>query len=241
MQNEKCENQSLELLRDVVKALGSALNLLAGQPQGDMLNRYRIHSVKHIFRAADGFISLRALGHTYCSKLLVRPAIETMFRLEAVRRNPDKLYEIAAKDHAEDQKLLREAATISGRPYDEQESKRRWDEIDAQFQKEFPDYQFSYHELGIAGAAGVAQMMPYYNSHYRTYSQYTHGHFRATSDLLDETTDPEDTRTVAMSAFVALNTLAAIGNDIPELQPLYKRLTGFDTPPTDPNAAPANA
>jgi hypothetical protein len=236
MQNEKCEKQSLELLRDVVKALGRALNSLAGQPQGEMLNRYRIHSVKHIFRAADGFISLRVLGHTYCSKLLVRPAIETMFRLEAVRRKPEKLYEIAAKDHAEDQKLLREAVTISGRQYDEQAPKRRWDEIDAQFRKEFPNNQFSYHELGIAGAADVAQMMPY-----RTYSQYTHGHFRATSDLLDETTDPEDTRTVAMCAFVALNTLAAIGNDIPELQPLYKRLTGLDTPPTDPNASTASA
>jgi hypothetical protein len=164
-----------------------------------------------------------------------------MFRLEAVRRKPGKLYEIALKDHAENQKLLREAATISGRQYDEQAAKGRWDEIDAQFQKEFPNNQFSYHELGIAGAADVAQMMPYYNSHYRAYSQYTHGHFRATSDLLDETTDPEDTRTVAMCAFVALNTLAAIGNNIPELQPLYKRLTRFDTPPTNPNAATASA
>jgi hypothetical protein len=46
----------------------------------------KVHSAKHIFRAGDGFISLRKLGHTYCSKLLIRQAIEVMFRLESVRR-----------------------------------------------------------------------------------------------------------------------------------------------------------
>ena len=77
MDNQKtaAEQRSLGLLSDIVKELGSALNLLAGKDRGGLLNQYKVHSAKHIFRAADGFISLRKLGHRYCSKLLIRPAI----------------------------------------------------------------------------------------------------------------------------------------------------------------------
>lgn len=219
------EQASLELLRDIVKELGSALNALAGKDRGGLLNQYKVHSAKHIFRAADGFISLRKLGHRYCSKLLIRPAIEVVFRLEAVRKDGKMLSRVAAWEHSQDQKQLRTMAEHSGSKYDEQAAIQGWATKMANLRKEFASQALAEQPLGAADAAQIDGLMPYYNTHYRLYSQYTHGVFRATGDLLDDLTDPEDNRTMSMCAFVALNVLASMNLPTPNLKTLFERLS----------------
>jgi uncharacterized protein DUF5677 len=229
----KAEQQSLELLRDIVTELGSALNSLVGKDRGGILNQYKVHSAKHIFRAADGFISLRKLGHKYCSKLLIRPAIEVALRLEAVRKDGKMLSRVAAWEHSQDQKQLRTIAEPSGNTYDEQAGTQGWAKKMANLQKEFPNEALEEQPLGAAAAAQFDGLMPYYNTHYRLYSQYTHGVFRATGDLLDDLTDKEDNLTMAMCAFVALNLLASMDLPAPNLQGLFERLSKYkDTPPS---------
>jgi hypothetical protein len=226
------EQESLELLRDVVNDLSGALNSLAGKDRGGRLNQYKVHSAKHIFRAADGFLSLRKLGGKYCSKLLIRPTIEVMFRLEAVHKDGKMLSRVAAWEHSEDQKQLRTIAERSGNNYDEQASIQRWAIKMVNLRKEFPNEILEEQPLGAADAAEFVGLMPYYNTHYRLYSQYTHGVFRATGDLLDELTDSEDNRTMAMCSFVALNVLASMDLPAPNLQTLFKRLSEYkDTAP----------
>jgi hypothetical protein len=162
----KAEQDSLLLLRDIVAELGSALESLAGKSRRGLLNQYKVHSAKHIFRAADGFISLRKLGHRYCSKLLIRPAIEVMFRLEAVRKDGKMLARVAAWEDSEDQKQLRSIAERSGNKYDEQVAKQRWAIKMANLQKEFPNETLEDQPLGAADAAQFDGLMPYYNTHY---------------------------------------------------------------------------
>jgi len=98
--------------------------------------------------------------------------------------------------------------------------------------KEFPDEALEEQPLGAADAAQFDVLMDYYNTHYRLYSQYAHGVFRATGDLLDDLTNPEDNRTMAMCAFGGLNVLASMGIAAPNLQALFKRRSEYkDTPP----------
>lgn len=228
------EQDSLALLKDIVTELGSALDSLAGKPRGGLLNQYRVHSAKHIFRAADGFITLRTIGHRYCSKLLIRPAIEVMFRLEAVRKDGRMLSRVAAWEHSEDQKQLRTIAERSGNTFDETAGAQRWATKMTNLQKEFPGETLEEQPLGAADAAQFDGLVDYYNTHYRLYSQYTHGVFRATGDLLDDLTDPEDNRTMAMCAFVALNVLASMDIAAPNLQRLFERLSKYKGSPPSP-------
>jgi hypothetical protein len=231
----EAEQLSLELLRDIVKELSSALDSLAGKDRGGLLNQYKVHSAKHIFRAADGFISLRKLGHKYCSKLLIRPAIEVMFRLEAVRKDGKMLSRVAAWEDLEDQKQLRTIAERSANNYDEQAATQRWAAKMANLRKEFANQALEEQPLGAADAAQFDRLMPYYNTHYRLYSQYTHGVFRATGDLLDDLTDPQDNRTMSMCAFVALNVLASMDLPAPNLQALFERLSKYEDAPPRPS------
>jgi hypothetical protein len=235
-ETNEAEQHSLELVRDIVTELGGALNSLAGKDRGGLLEQYKVHSSKHIFRAADGFVSMRKLGHTYCSKLLIRPVIEVMFRLEAVRKDEKMLSRIAAWEHVEDQKQLRTIAERSGNNYDEQAAVQLWATKLANLRKEFPNEVLEEQPLGAADAAQFAGIITYYNTHYRLYSQYTHGVLRATGDLLDDLTNPEDGRVMAMCSFVALNVLASMGVAAPNLQAFFKRLPGYkDMPPPPPS------
>jgi hypothetical protein len=119
------------------------------------------------------------------------------------------LSRIAAWEDLEDQKQLRTIAERSGNKYDDQAAAQRWVTKMANLRKEFPDEALEEQPLGAADAAQFDGLMDYYNTHYRLCSQYAHGVFRATGDLLDDLTNPEDNRTMAMCAFGGLNVLAS--------------------------------
>ncbi len=90
-------------------------------------------------------------------------------------------------------------------------------------------------ELFIREAADAAGLLGYYDSHYRTYCRFTHGALRAMGDFLNELTDPEDNRTMALSAFMTLEVLVSIGAESPNLESLFERLGRLAPPPTDTN------
>jgi hypothetical protein len=78
---------------------------------------------------------------------------------------------------------------------------------------------------GLPTAAVSVGLKDYYETHYRMYCTYTHGTARAVMGDMDEIADPQDSRTMVMCAFAALDALAAIGARCPNATSLRARVT----------------
>ena len=219
------EQESLILVEDLVGEITRALYSLGGKKHNGLFDNYRFWSSKHLHRAAGGFAFLRRSGRVDASKFLIRPAIEIVFRLEAVKKHPDLLYRIAFSEHCRDEQFLRAAAEHSKQPYDDARGKRRWKTFSDAFTAEFPKIPRVDIGLSIYCAAEKAGMKPVYDGDYRTYCQYAHGALRASAGGLDEATDAHDNRAMALCAFVALDTLASLGTESPNRDRFFKRLS----------------
>jgi Family of unknown function (DUF5677) len=214
---------NLSIVSDFADELKAALDSLGGK-DGEMFEHYRLHAAKHIQRAVDGFVYLRKSGRFDASKFLVRPAIEVVFKLQAIERQPDLLYRIAFSEHLQDQRMARPAAERSNQLYDQATADAHWASFSAKYQDKLPNHQFVEQELRIYETAEKANLAAYYDSHYRLYSQYTHGTFRAMTGSFDDLTDSEDGRVMALCAWVALEVLISIGAKSPNRDELVKRL-----------------
>jgi hypothetical protein len=227
-QTPSAEEESLKLVEDFDGELRHALDSLGDVWPNTLLDTYRFWSSKHLQRALAGFAFLRQSGLVDSSKFLVRPAIEMFIRLEAGGKHPDLFYRIASSERRRDEQLLREADKLSNNEAQSKENwkrfKEKWQRFDDAFTAEFPNIPKSNEELYIASAAEKAGLKPFYGSHYRIYSQYTHGALRASSGTLDQATDPEDNRIMAICALGALDTLVSLGAKSPNHGDLVERL-----------------
>ncbi len=219
------EQESLTLVDDLVGEITCALDSLGEKKHNGLFDDYRFWSAKHLHRAAGGFAFLRRSECVDASKFLIRPAIEIVFRLEAVKKHPDLLYRIAFSEHCRDEQFLRTAAEHSKQSYDDAQGKSRWKRFSDAFTAEFPKTPRVEKKLSIACAAEKAGMKPVYDGDYRTYSQYAHGALRASAGGLDEATNPHDNPAMALCAFVALDTLVSLGAESPNRDRLLQRLS----------------
>ena len=89
------EEMALELADDLQNELANALNSLAGRQSRGVHDNYYVRIAAHVNAAAEGFVFLRREHRVNATKLLVRPVIEAVLRLEAVRRKPELLFRIA--------------------------------------------------------------------------------------------------------------------------------------------------
>lgn len=85
-------------------------------------------SAGHINRAAEGFIFLRRANRVDASKFLIRPAIEAMIRLEAVKRHPELLFRIAYTERNKDHTWRERAAKRMGTSYDVAAEEQQWND-----------------------------------------------------------------------------------------------------------------
>jgi len=223
------EEESLKLVEAFVDELKHALDSLGGKmpTPNTLLGRYRFWSSKHLQRALAGFAFLRRSGYTDSSKFFVRSAIEMVIRLEAASKHPDLFYRIAFSEHRRDEQFLRE---VDKRLNNEAQSKENWKRFEANweifrdaFTKEFPDVPKEDKPLTVASAAEKMGMDNLYGGYYRIYSQYTHGALLATIGYLDEGTDPEDNRIMAMCAVGALEALISLGAESSSHDDLFRR------------------
>src|SRR6266481_10158107 len=84
------ETVAMELLRDLVAASWHALHSLDARiPEPRLINEYFFYSARQINNATAGFSALRDRDLRAGAKLLVRPAIEAVFRLYAVKNKPE--------------------------------------------------------------------------------------------------------------------------------------------------------
>jgi hypothetical protein len=226
------EEESLKLVEELIDEISCALDSLGGKESG-AFDTYRFSSCKHLHRAAAGFAFLRRAGQVDGSKFLVRPAIEMLFRLEAVNKQPDLFYRIGFSEHLENEKFLQRAheRLYKNAQNDEERIKvqaetdenrrkldQKWKNFDAIFSAEFSNVSPVDKKLSTAGVAEKATLSGLYDSIFRPYSRYTHGAVEASSGNLDIATTPEDNWIMALCAYVALKTLLSLGakslNDI---------------------------
>ena len=103
-----------------------------------------------------------------------------------------------------------------------------WQQFTDAFKKKFPAIQAVDEEIKIIEIAEKAGLQRFYDSHYRTYCQYTHGTLRASTGYLDDATDFADNPTMALCVFVALDALRSLGAEAPNADKLLARLRKED-------------
>jgi hypothetical protein len=228
--NEDLETMSLKLLCDMCNELSRAVNSLGGKDSQGLFDNYKFHSAKYVNHAVEGFVFLRQASRIAPSKLLIRPAIEIMLRLEAIQKQPELLYRIAYWESEEDWKWFAPAAERSGEAYnyDRAAHERRWDEFKAKYAEQFPNHHLVDQTITTGQLAAAAGLAGYYDTHYRMYCRYTHAAFRAIGGFLDELANPEDNRTMALCTLTAMQALVSLGAEMPNLNSLSERLGDLD-------------
>lgn len=219
------EQRSLSLLCDIQQELANALNSVGGRQSKGALDNYYFYSADHVNRATEGFIFLRKSGRIDASKFLVRPVIETMFRVEAIQKKPELFHSIAYSETVvEDPKWIGSAAKRKGTTFDKDGHSKRFAEFKAKLSEQLPNVALEDKYIPLQEIAKVAGFERCYDSHYRMYCRYTHGALRAMGGFLTDLTDPEDNRVMGLCTLSVLNALAKIGAEIPNLQSLLQRL-----------------
>lgn len=212
---------SLQLVRELRAELAHCLNSIGGK-EYETTGKFIGYSAAHMNRAADGYIFVRESGRVDCSKLLVRPMIEIMFRLNAVKTNPALIYRIAHTEQLDREKWVRAAATRQGTKYEA--DKAGWERFKRHCETQFPGPDVRDEKISLYSVAEAAGLEGYYDSHYRLYCKFTHAALEAVMGELNPLSDSEDNRTVALCLFSVIEALITIGAESPNFAALRKGL-----------------
>lgn len=222
----------LTLVSELQAELTQALDSLGGKVPKAITDPYFVEAAGYVNKAADGYLLLRKNGRADASKLLVRPAIEALFRIQALRTKPELLYQFAYTERLEDHKWFRPAVTRLGKAYDRDPDPPGWDDFERAFRKEFQTISLVRKKISHRDVAEIAGLDRYYDTHYRLYCQYAHAALRGMSGHSDDISDPEDSRVMVLCAFGAVAAIAAIGAEAPNLEPLHRRVKALSKAPS---------
>ena len=221
------ETLAMTLLCELQPLIAAALNSLNGQPTKSVADPFYLYAARQISTAVDAFILLRREQRVDGARLLVRPALETMLRLRAVRVKPQLLYRVMFGEACETDKWFGGAAKRHGVPYIRVCDRELWKVFKARCVSEFGAETLAELPLSSYEAASAIGMERYYETHYRAYCQYTHGMLGAVSGAFNELTDPEDTRVMLSSAMLALEAVAQMGADCPNMASFCERFNNL--------------
>ncbi|HEY2800016.1 MAG TPA: DUF5677 domain-containing protein [Chthoniobacterales bacterium] len=214
---------AMTLLSELQPALAVALDSLGGRMTKGVEDLYYLYASSHINTAVDAFILLRREHRIDGARLTVRPALETMLRLQAVRTKPYLLYRVLLREALEADKWFGSVARRHGVAYTRVCDRDGWQAFKSRCAAQFGPDKLEDAPLNSYGAAAAIGAEAYYDSHYRGYCQYTHGALEAVSGSLDELTDPEDARVMLHSAISALEALVDMGAECPGIASFRKR------------------
>jgi hypothetical protein len=91
----------MTLLCDIEPVIANGLNSLGRHLTKRMEDMYYFYAAKHIHDTVDAFIVLRGQHRLDGARLIVRPALETMVKLRAVRAKPQLLHRALMADNKE--------------------------------------------------------------------------------------------------------------------------------------------
>ena len=218
---------AMALLSELSPAISVALDSLGGKMTNGVEDLYYLYASSHINTAVDAFILLRREHRIDGARLLVRPAIEAMLRLQAVRVKTYLLYRVLLREALEADKWLGSVARRHGVAYTHVCDRDEWQAFKDRCIAQFGADKLQDVPLSSYEAAVEIGVQAYYDSHYRGYCQYTHGAFEAVSGSLDELTDPEDTRVMLHGAMIALEALSDIGAECPGIASFRERFSAL--------------
>jgi hypothetical protein len=228
------EATSMQLLHDLQQELDKAVISLGGTQKPAVQDKYYFYAAVLVNRIAHGFLFLRKNGYADAAKFLIRPAIESMIRIRAVQKQPDLVYRIMYTEMIEDDKWLAPAAKRLGRSYTSRRDSKDWIEFKNLCVSQFGVENIVDTELGLYSAAQIVGLDSYYDTHYRMYSRYTHVGLQAMSGKVDSLSDPEDSRTLVFCTFAALDAIASMDANCPNLDPLRERVANLGTREPEP-------
>lgn len=222
---QAAETASLELLRDVQRELANALNSLGKQMITGALDKFIGFSGRHLNYAVEGYIQLRQANRVDASKLLVRPIIEFWFRLRAVFEKPELFYRIIFGEREKRSTWLRAIARLGGAPFDESAEAQEWERFRQHCISAIERCDVLDKPVTVETLATAAGLQKYYDTHYRTYCMFTHGHLEAVIGNFNPMTDSEDNLVVCLAGIHVIQVLASIGaTNLLATDPLSDRL-----------------
>jgi hypothetical protein len=220
------ESVSLALLGDIQLELQGAVTSLVGKTRNGLYDGFVGYSGRHVNKAVEAYLLLRKSGRIDASKLLIRPCIESVIMVNAVRAKPESLYQIAFAEHSDDGKLYGPAQRAAGLDFDKK-AEERWEHFKKVYGAEYPNHKCVDSKLSVIEAAKAAGIEEFYNIPYRMYCRFTHGSLSATSG--DFETDLLDNRTMALCAYGATDAVKLIGGTAPSLDSLRARIAALPT------------
>ena len=224
MEKQSMEATSLNLLFDSHQELSGTLNSLGGKTGRDAAEDYKFWSSSYMGHASQGYIYLRKASGMAESRFLIRPAIEMMIRLEAIRQKPELIYQIGYTETQVDDRIwLRALSKRTGEQFDEVQYDKRWEKFKNECRAQFPSAKLIDAKLTVKDVAVAAGLGDFYDSIYRTYCRYTHAALRAIVGDLNDTVGPEDNLIMAGCVLCAVESLISIGGAAPNLDSLRGR------------------
>lgn len=206
MQSSDCLRNYVESLQ---KMLSSSLDSLGGKLRNGLDEAYKGYCAVQINRSVVGFLCLKHNGLDYPARMLVRPAMEAMFKLLAVREEPSLLYQIARSEHEQDEKWAR-PFTTGTKDVHEEAFKQKWEDFKKEYQQAFPSHALVDSSIDLRSLAVKARVDSCYDSHYRLYCQFTHASLRASTDDLDVFSG-EDERMIGATLIAAIEAVHECG------------------------------
>jgi hypothetical protein len=217
----------MTLLSELQAAVATALESFRGKLPERLEERFYYYESDHINTAVDAFIVLRRDHRIDGARLLVRPALETMLRLQAVCAKPHLVYRMGFTEALEIDKWHGGIAERHGQPYIPVRDREAWRKFKAMCAEQFGADKLEDTRLTVQEAAAAAGAKGYYDRYYRGYCQFTHGALEAVSGTYNKFIDTEDTRVMLTCAMDALDMLVAIGADCPNIESFRSRFTAL--------------
>jgi hypothetical protein len=217
----------MTLLSELQAAVSAALDALGGKLPEPVEERFYFYASDHINTAVDAFIVLRREHRIDGARLLVRPALETMLRLQAVCAKPHLVYRVGFTEALEIDKWFGGVAERHHAPYTRVFDREEWGKFKALCVSQFGADKLEDTRLSAYEAAAAVNAGSYYDSYFRAYCSYTHGALEAVSGTYNKFIDTEDTRLMLTCAMDALDVLVAMGADCPNIESLRARFTGI--------------
>lgn len=198
--------------------LKRALDSLGGKECPGLFEGVLGYTARLVGWAGNGYVGLKSLGQDNPARLLIRPAIEAMFKIEAIRREPTLIYRLGYTELLEQEKWRR---LSTGMPVEtsRNEFENAWSDFDEKYAARYPEHIRTRREVSTMEIAEIAGAAAYYNSHYRLYCQFTHATVHASSGSLECFSDHDD-KTMGMCLVSALEATQVIGGDCPGLESL---------------------
>lgn len=180
----------LDLVTRIQDALANNLSVLKDKNQ-NISEFYKFEYCRFINNTTETFLFLVKNERAEASRVLVRPALEVTFRLQAIETKPENLLRVAAWEHEERKKLMNGVA-----PHLVDETKKelaeQWTATVKRYEELFPGLPINQTPLSAFDAAkeipitptlktGKGDSNPFYDTYYRYYSPFSHGHIDSLS------------------------------------------------------------